>query len=126
MATKAKMIEYILENSNEYTKKELEALKYKGVKEIFRITPSKEQNIEIIDELEKFITENDSLDLISSQDYGEDGVGLNSEEIDELIFDKEDKEFIHESLSNAQMRAYARTGKIPKKKVNKYTRFDNE
>jgi len=69
-------------------------------------------------EIEEIIKSNDDLKLISSENYGDDGIALTSEQIDELIFeDKEEPQELPESeWSVSDKRLFARTGRRPVKK----------
>jgi hypothetical protein len=127
MATKTEMITFIVENSDEIQLDTLDTLSYKEVKKIYDKTELLPENATP----PKNIMEN--LKLVSSEDYGDDGVGLSSEQIDELIFGKEEDEEVveevewnYDDLSPNDKRLYRRTGIKRMSNINKYTRFSVE
>lgn len=126
MATKTQMIEEILELTDKYTEEELEEKLYI---EISNILKEEQENIELIDDDNDKLTDKEKEFAHElNKLHGVDG----EEEIKKLkanakkMMEEEKEEIDISKLSMAKQRAYARTGIIPKIKVNRYSRFNDE
>ena len=113
MATKAEMVTFILDNSEEYIQPYLESLSYNKIKIIFRETETLPTGDKIGDDV-----------LINVDDFIQDAEDL---DILKEIIEEEDKEvWCYEDLSPNDQRLYRRTGIKRISKSNKYNRFDEE
>lgn len=133
MATKTEMISFILENSNEFSADELDELKYNEVKSLLKEVENDIENKEEVIEEEDEDFSNlslENLEKVSSENYGDDGVGLTDEQISDLMFDDEpepeEEEWDYDKLSPVDKRRYRRTGIKRITKIKKYSRFGDE